>query len=94
MKNTILESKPAALAAFILIIILLVATFSLRGPWWTFIDIFFLFMMAFTHLIAATTASRNRYAASRLDKIACVCGIAGVVAFIAEWIIFQQIMAA
>lgn len=75
----ILSSKALAWCLFILIMALLIATFSQRANWWNFLDIFFLFMMAFTHAIALMIARFNKFAATRLDIIALIMAILGII---------------
>lgn len=89
----IADSKPAAWAGFTLIIILAVLTFGLREAWWCFIDLFFLFMMAFLHVVALSIRKYNSVAARQLDSIAGVCGIFGIVALVAEFIVRQTAFA-
>lgn len=89
-----LKSKTAAWLAFILVTLMLAVTFRLRGPWWTFIDIFFFFMMAFVHLMATTFATSKAPAAKKLDLMALIFAIAGIIAFIVEWIIFNIVLSA
>lgn len=84
--NGILSSKGAAWLAFLLMIIVLVATFGMRTAWWDFFDIFFAFMMVFCHVIAVTITKYNKFAAARLDRIALVMGVLAVLSFIGEWI--------
>lgn len=84
----LIKSRGTAWCAFILVIILIVLTALMRGPWWTFIDVFFAFLMTFFHLMAlylekATAMSR------KLDLWAFIFGICSVVAFIAEYFISQ-----
>ena len=85
----IADSKTAAWMGFSLIIALAVLTFGLREAWWCFIDLFFLFMMAFLHVVALSIRKYNSIASRQLDSISGICGIFGVVALIAELIVWQ-----
>lgn len=85
----LLKSKAAALAALIIVIIVIVATFQLRAGWWCFFDIFFAFMMVFSHLAALFLGNFSPQAGKILDKTAFVCLVLAIVAFIAEFIAWQ-----
>lgn len=90
--NKILNSKAAAMGALVLVVIVIILTFSIRKEaWWMYIDIFFIFMAVFSHLMALTIQKLNSVASRKLDKIAFWMLILGVVAFIGEWIAFQAI---
>lgn len=86
--TTLLKSAPLAWGAMILIAIVLVLTFRLRPCWWAFIDIFFFFMMAFSHAAACSLVKISPAASRTLDLAALVCGIAAVAALIVEWILY------
>ena len=79
-----IKSKLLAWAAFALVIAMIVMTFMLRGEWWSFIDVFFLFLMAFCHLMAVYMIKVPRLS-SQLDTCALVCAILGLVAFLVEY---------
>lgn len=85
----ILQSKWTAWLAFIVTIILLVVTFKLRTPWWTFTDIFFLFMASFTNLMAVYLKKVNSIVSGKLYTAAFLFAILWAIAFIAEWVAFQ-----
>lgn len=89
----IADSKTAAWVGFTLIIVFAVLTFGLREVWWYFIDLFFLFMMAFLHVVALTIRKYNHTAARQLDSIAGFSGILGIVALVAELIVWQTAFA-
>lgn len=80
------KSKIVAWAAFVLVFVVMVLSFVIRQPWWTFIDIFFGFMMIFSHLVALYIEKFNVFAARRLDVFAFVFGILMFVTFIGEYI--------
>lgn len=84
----ILKTKWAAWAAFILVLVLLVGTFSLRTAWWAFIDIFFAFMAAFTNLLAVTVSKMNPYVSKKLYFWAFIFCVLWVLSLIGEWIAF------
>lgn len=88
----LLESKMAALGGVILVVIVIVLTFGLRPAWWAFIDLFFLFMMAFSHLAAVFLGSYNRRAGKKLDRVAAVCGVLWILALIGEFVAFQVLI--
>lgn len=89
MSNRILKSKALAWAAFVLVIAVIGISFSLRKVWWSFSDIFFVFMMVFCHLMAVNLAKLNVFASKKLDVIALVFGVLTVIALIVEAILFQ-----
>lgn len=84
----VLKNKSMAWGALLLIMIILVCTFSLRPYWWSFFDIFFLFMMAFCHAVALTIEKMNRNSASKLETIALIMGILAIVSFIVEGLLY------
>lgn len=88
----ILQSKWTAWLAFLLTIILLIATFRLRTPWWAFTDIFFLFMASFTLLMAVYLGKVNKIVSDKLYNCAFIFGILWALAFIGEWIAFQFLL--
>ena len=91
--NKLLESRAAAWTALILVIILIIVTFRMRSVWWSFIDLFFVFMMVFSHLAALFMKRMSPQAGRTLDRVALVCGVLTVAAFIGEYIAFQFIPA-
>lgn len=80
----ILKSKTVAWLAFILVIVAVVSTFGLRSEWWTFCDIFFIFMATFSHLIAVNISKFNAYASRKLDTAALVFAILFIIALAGE----------
>ena len=85
----LLQSKACALGALVLVVLLIIFTFSMRKfAWWMFIDIFFFFMAAFNHLIALSIANLNQFASKKLDNLAMLMLILAVIAFIAEFVAF------
>lgn len=45
-------------------------------------------MMAFCHAVACTVARMGTAISRRLDTVALVCGMLGVVSFIVEWVLY------
>lgn len=84
MKN-FLDSKILAWCALALVIIIIAMTFMMRGPWWSFIDVFFAFMMVFCHLLAVYFR-KLPHPSRQLDLTALVCGILCVLALVGEYI--------
>ncbi len=80
------QSKGAAWAAFILVLIYLVATFKMRIAWWFYIDVFCIFMAAFLNLLVVYLRNINRFVAQKLNTWAFVFGLLFLFAFIGEWI--------
>lgn len=88
--NKLLQSKLFTAAALALCILSIILTFSIRKEqWWMFIDIFFIFMAIFSHLMSLTIVKLNEPASRKLDIVAFRFLILGVIAFIAEWIAFS-----
>ncbi|MDE5653847.1 MAG: hypothetical protein K2G75_05200 [Muribaculaceae bacterium] len=81
-----IRSKTFAWCAFLLVIVVLIATFSLRTAWWAFIDIFFIFMAAFVNLMAVTLKKINPAVGRMLNKWTLVFCVLWLLAFIGEWI--------
>lgn len=80
----LVKSRITAWLALAIVIALLVLTFNMRGAWWEYIDIFFAFLMTFTHLLAVyfqklTGISRQ------LDMTALVCGLLMIISLIVEF---------
>lgn len=88
MKNP-LESKFVAWIAFAIVVLVIITTFQYRGQWWSFIDLFFAFMMVFCQLASLYIRRFNPYAGKRLQSIAGICLILMVLAFIGEFIAYQ-----
>lgn len=89
--NKLLESKIAGWVALVLVIALIVITFSMRSVWWSFFDLFFIFMMVFAHLAALYLRKFSPAASATLDRVALVCGCLTILAIIGEYIAFQFI---
>lgn len=86
--NKLIQSRTAAWSALVLVITLIIVTFGIRSAWWSFFDLFFIFMMAFSHLAALYLRRFSASASATLERIAMVCGVLTVVAFIAEYLAF------
>lgn len=89
MTSQLLKSKIFAWSAFALIIVLIGITFTMRPTWWSFCDIFFAFMMVFSHLMAVYLNKFNQYVSKKLDVASLVCGILMIIALIVEWILLS-----
>lgn len=86
--NNFLKSKIMAWVLLLILIAVLVVSFTLRPAWWALIDEFFAFMMAFCHLAAVYANTRMPAVSSRLDFIALVCGALAILSFIGEYIAY------
>ncbi|MCM1291883.1 MAG: hypothetical protein NC201_07395 [Prevotella sp.] len=81
----IIESRVLAWGAMALILVMLVVTFKMRTVWWAYIDIFFGFMMVFTHLMSVYIGKKLPGVGKQLDMVSFVMGICMIVSFILEW---------
>lgn len=90
MKNP-LQSTFVAWVALAIVVIVIVTTFQYRQAWWSFIDLFFAFMMVFCQLAGLYIGRFNPYAGKRLQSIAAICLILMVLAFIGEYVVYQII---
>lgn len=81
------KSKSAAWIALILILAVLVLNVFVKDKWWSFIDIFFGFMMVFCHLVSLYIEKFNKVSSGKLEVIAFICGILMIVAFIVEYVV-------
>ena len=78
-----LSSRILAWAAMAIVVACIVLAFVLGLGWFTFVDIFFAFLMTFCHLLAvymwkARTISRQ------LDTAALVCGVLMIVSLVVD----------
>lgn len=87
--NNALKSKVLAWVALILIIAILCISFTQRGVWWAYIDIFFAFMMCFIHLMAVYLGKKLPAVGRQLDFAAFICGCLAILAFAIEYLAFQ-----
>lgn len=83
------RAKVTSWLALVIAILIIVLTFSMRAVWWQFIDVFFLFMCAFTRLLSVYFSGISPIAARKLNSISLVCCIGFVVAFVVEFFIMQ-----
>lgn len=88
MKNP-LQSTLVAWIALVVVVIVIIITFQYRQAWWSFIDLFFAFMMVFCQLVGLYISKFNSYAGRRLQNIAFICMVLMVLAFIVEYILYQ-----
>lgn len=87
--NNLLKSKTVAWCALILIILVIVFTFGMRDAWWTFIDLFFAFMMVFCQLVALYIGKFSPLACRKLQVCAAVSGVLMLLSFIVEFIAYK-----
>lgn len=78
--------------ALIIIIVIICATFTMRTVWWSYIDIFFFFMAAFTQLMATTLGTKIPSAGAKLSIIALLCAILGIISLIGECIAWKLLL--
>lgn len=71
-----------------LVVLGIILTFSSRTAWWCFTDVFFFFMAAFLQLMSLVLAKTGLSAAAKLQVIAMVCVVLGVLSLIGEAIAF------
>ena len=86
------ESKGVAWIGMLLCIVVLVLSIAIPGvkkDWWELIDIFFIFMMVFSHLAALYLGKMSAPAARMLDICAFVFGVIGVISFVVIFIVNQ-----
>lgn len=91
-RNGLLRSKIVAWIALIVIFADLVLSMVIPGikqEWWELTDIFFFFMMAFSHLAALYLQKMSLSASRTLDKCAFIFGALGVIALIVIFFINQ-----
>lgn len=60
----------------------------MRSAWWSYSDLFFIFMMAFSHLAALYLKRFSASASKTLEQVAMACGVLTVLAFIVEYLLF------
>lgn len=80
------ESKPLAVCAMLLVVVVLVLISFMNPEWWEYIPIFFAFMMAFFHLMAVFMA-RIPNMSKLLDLWAFVFAVLMVVGIIGVYIV-------
>ncbi|MDE6682182.1 MAG: hypothetical protein K2J87_02005 [Muribaculaceae bacterium] len=62
---------------------------GIKKAWWEMTDIFFFFMMAFSHLASIYLQKMSLQASRTLDKCAFIFGALGVIALIVIFFINQ-----
>ena len=90
MGSRLKNSKLAAWLGLLLCIVVLILSMSLPGmknEWWELIDIFFCFMMVFSHLAALYLNKMSLQASRTLDKLSLIFGILAIVSFIVVYFI-------
>ncbi|MDE7160625.1 MAG: hypothetical protein K2O24_07270 [Muribaculaceae bacterium] len=83
------RSKITSWLALVIAVVIIIMTFSMRAVWWQFIDVFFLFMCAFTRLLSVYFGGISPAAARKLNSISLVCCIGFVIAFVVEFFLMQ-----
>lgn len=91
MKTKFFQTKTFAFIYLVITIAIIVCTFKMRTIWWTYFDIFFLFMASFTNLIALSISKLIPASAKLLQKISLVMLIFFIIALITESILLSQI---
>ena len=91
MKNP-LQSTLLAWIALAIVVVVIITTYQFRSAWWSFIDLFFAFMMVFSQLAGLYIKRFNPYAGKKLQTFAGIFLILTVLAFIGEYIAYQVIV--
>lgn len=89
-RNFLLSSKTVGWIALILIFAAIVLSMTVPGvkkDWWEMSDIFFFFMMAFSHLASLYLNKISAQAAKTLDNYAFIFGLMGMIALVVIWIL-------
>ncbi len=84
-----MRGKVVTILGLVLVIACLVINISMHMPWWSYIDIFFVFMAVFCRLMTFIVGKTSPYAANTLNRIAFWCLIIGIVAFIVTFFVWQ-----
>lgn len=87
MISKILGSKLFTYIMLAITVVAIIFTFKIRTEWWMFIDIFFLFMAVFSHLMAQSIKKLIPASAKTLDKIALILFIVFFIALTTEIIL-------
>lgn len=83
-------SKAMAWGGLLLTVILIVVCMvvpGIKNNLWEMTDLFFLFMGAFSHLMAISLAKMSKSASGTLDRISLVCIILAIISFIVIYFI-------
>lgn len=91
MKNP-LQSTLVAWIALAIVVAVIITTFEYRQAWWSFIDLFFAFMMVFCQLAGLYIKRFNFYAGKMLQNIAAVCFVLAILAFIGEYVAYEVLV--
>lgn len=83
----IIDSVWVSWGAFVIVVLFIILTFGMRGPWWSYFDIFFAFMMVFMHLMSVYIGKRLPGVGRQLDSVSFVMGCLMIISFIVEWIL-------
>ena len=91
--NNILKSRIFALAAFIVVVILVIVSLVTDRIWkvkyWTLADELFLFLAVFCQLVSTLVKDMSPVVARRLTYSAFVCLALSVVAFFVEYFVLS-----
>lgn len=87
--RSFIESRIVSWIALFVIVLWIVMQLRTPDPWWTYLSIFFAFMMVFCHLAALYLFSISWRASHKLDSLSILCGILFVVALVATYIASQ-----
>ena len=90
MKNPLQSTLVAWIALFIVVVVI-ITTFQYRQAWWSFIDLFFAFMMVFSQLAGLYIRRFNPYAGKKLQSFAFIFLILMILAFIGEYVVYQVV---
>ena len=88
MKNP-LQSTVVAWISLAIVVGVIVITFQYRQAWWSFIDLFFAFMMVFCQLAGLYIKRFNPYAGKTLQTISAICLVLMIIAFIGEYVAYE-----
>lgn len=89
-QNRLLKSKILAWIALFLCFVVLILSMAIPGikkEWWELTDIFFFFMMSFSHIAALYLEKMSVQASRTLDKFAFVFGLLGIISLIVVYFI-------
>ena len=84
-----MKSKIVTILGLVLVIACLILNVSMHVTWWSYIDIFFVFMAIFCRLMTFLVAKTSPSAAASLNRIAFWCLVLAVISFIVIFFVFQ-----
>lgn len=86
-----LKSKIVITLLLVVVVLCICFMFSYRSVWWSFIDVFCLFMAAFLQLMALTLGAKIPDVRKKFSLIAGIFAVLGIVAFIVEAFVWYNI---